>query len=238
MDTNTLGTEHRPYLHMNALVNICDKSISISSPEKSPDQCNTINFCVDFFFFLLQNLKMPMGIYIIVLIFVFGIVIILNSSIIYERNQLPCEYLDSINITDGIHRPDDDSVVFNGMVFDKNQYARIDYVLDNGMTHRAVPSYVRGCICQMKSCIRLCCPYNSFYQNRSCHRHSNHTHIQRLKTTILNRHKQIELISLDHRFTYVTDRSCHQRYIADEYQMIYVRNLLYESIERQKQKKI
>lgn len=160
---------------------------------------------------------MHLAIYISV--FVIGIIIVLNSN---ERAQLPCKYLDSINITDGV-RQTDDSIVFNGMVFTKNQYARIDYVLENGMTHKIVQPYVRGCVCQKKSCVRLCCPYGEFYANRSCHRHNSEHSVRRLETAILDEDKQTKSIVLDHHFAYVNDRPCHQRYIAEEYQMIYVR---------------
>lgn len=143
----------------------------------------------------------------------------------HQRNRLPCKYLDSINITDGIRHIEDDSIEFDGMMFTKSQYAVIDYVLEHGRTHKLVKPYVRGCGCEIKPCIRLCCPYDSFYQNRSCHRHNNNNNnkrVQRLEIAVLNEQKQTKSIILDHHFAYVTDRSCHQRYIADEYRMIYV----------------
>lgn len=165
----------------------------------------------------LQNLKVHLAIYATV----FGIAIIIALSSNQDDKRLPCQYLDSINITGGIRRADD-SIEFNGMVFGQEQYARIDYVLENGVTHKIVEPYVRGCICQMKSCVRLCCPYGWFYQNRTCHRNSNER-VPRLETAVLDEQKQTKSIILDHHFAYVNDRSCHQRYIADEYQMIYVR---------------
>lgn len=166
--------------------------------------------------FPLQNLKVHLAIY--TTVFVIGIMVVLNSN---QDSRLPCKYLDSINITDGA-RLADGSIEFNGMVFGQDQYARIDYVLENGVTHKIVQPYVRGCICRMKSCVRLCCPYGWYYQNRTCHRHSNER-VRRLETAVLDEHKQTKSIILDHHFAYVNDRSCHQRYIADEYQMIYVR---------------
>lgn len=173
-----------------------------------------------------------MHIAIYITVFVIGIVVILNSN---KHDQLPCKYLDSINITDGI-RHADDSIEFNGMIFTQDQYARIDYILENGMTHKIVQPYVRGCICRMKSCVRLCCPYGSFYQNRTCHRYNNER-VQRLETAVLDEHKQTKSIILDHHFAYVNDRSCHQRYIADEYQMIYVR-INFRSVKYQKRQTI
>lgn len=153
--------------------------------------------------------------------FVIGIIIVILYS--NKRNQLPCEYLDSLNITDGI-RHTDGSIEFNGMIFTQDQYARIDYVLENGMTHKIVQPYVRGCVCRMKTCVRLCCPYGSFYDyvNRTCHPHDSER-VRRLKTDVLDEHKQTKSIILDHHFAYVNDRSCHQRYLVDDYQIIYVR---------------
>lgn len=168
-----------------------------------------------------------MHIAICITVFVIGIIVILNSN---EQNQLPCDYLDSIAIPDGHRLAADNSIEFNGMIFTQDQYARIDYVLENGMTHKLVQPYVRGCICRKKKCVRLCCPAGQYYQNRMCHRHNSSDRARRLETAVLDEHKQTKSIILDHHFAYVNDRSCHQRYIADEYQMIYVRNRLFFSL--------
>lgn len=161
--------------------------------------------------------KMHLGIYLIAL--VIGIIVLLLLIHSNENDdRLPCQYLDSINITDGIRQPDD-SIQFNGMTFTKDQYARVDYVLENGTTYRMVAPYIRGCVCSLKSCVRLCCPLGSYYQNRSCHRHND---VRHLETQILDENKQTKSIVLDSRFAYVSDRSCNRRYIADEFQIVHV----------------
>lgn len=66
--------------------------------------------------------------------------------------ELPCHFLDSINITDGALQSDH-SIIFGDIKFTENQYSRIDYILDNGTNPITVEPYLRGCLCNIKPCI-------------------------------------------------------------------------------------
>lgn len=74
--------------------------------------------------------------------------------------NLPCNFLDSYNITDGVFQSDR-TIVYKDFKFPIDQYAKINYTFDNGMERTIVTPYTRGCICNRKPCIRLCCPYGS-----------------------------------------------------------------------------
>lgn len=76
-------------------------------------------------------------------------------------NPLPCHYYDSINIT--INTPfgqqayeNRSSIIFDGIEFRPNQYAIVDYTEDDGMRNATEP-HLRGCLCKIKPCYRLCC---------------------------------------------------------------------------------
>lgn len=69
--------------------------------------------------------------------------------------ELPCKYSDSINITGGDHH-DNGSIVFESTEFRQEHYATINYIMENG-ENKTVETYDRGCICNLKKCIRLCC---------------------------------------------------------------------------------
>lgn len=84
----------------------------------------------------------------------FGLVILL-SCISIDGSKLPCFFFDSINITDGVHQSNN-SILFDGIDFPSNQYAILDYIIDNGK-RKATKSYFRGCLCRIKPCYRLCC---------------------------------------------------------------------------------
>lgn len=132
--------------------------------------------------------------------------------------ELSCHYLDSVNITDGTLQADA-SIIFNGVIFEKANYAVVDYILQNGTTRQTVNPYIRGCVCTLKSCVRLCCPLGFYYENRQCHPHK---YAKSFEREVLD-----ENLSLDDHFVYVSDRSCSRYYTADEFQIIHVRIYLF-----------
>lgn len=79
--------------------------------------------------------------------------------------QLPCDFQDSINITDGLPGPND-SVQFNGIIFPNGQYAEIDYIVVNETKRTTVNAHWRGCPCNIKNCIRLCCPPEKVFDSK------------------------------------------------------------------------
>ena len=79
--------------------------------------------------------------------------------------DLPCNFHDSINITDGLPGLDN-SIEFNGITFQRGQYAEIDYVLLNGTERSPVSTHRRGCPCKVKTCIRLCCSPEKIFDSK------------------------------------------------------------------------
>lgn len=69
--------------------------------------------------------------------------------------KLNCDFHDSINITAGGYYNDQD-YIHNGVTYNRNQYATVDYDLVND-TKLIVAPYIRGCICLVKPCVRSCC---------------------------------------------------------------------------------
>lgn len=86
--------------------------------------------------------------------------VIFESIKASSSDELPCDFYDSINITEGVHHPNE-SITFNGTEYNDNNYARINYDVVNG-TRMEVRPYFRGCPCKIKPCVRLCCPYGMF----------------------------------------------------------------------------
>lgn len=77
---------------------------------------------------------------------------------------LPCHFFDSKNISGGGLQPNGD-LIFEDVIYPKNQYATIDYtynMLKYGKYIEKVDPYVRGCICNIKPCLRLCCPLGTY----------------------------------------------------------------------------
>lgn len=135
-----------------------------------------------------------------------------------KKQKLNCDFLDSVNITDGQLNPDK-TITFNGVIFSPEQYAKIDYIVINGRTREFAKEHIRGCICNIKPCIRLCCPHGqvvdlSITDGRKCRPHDA---VKRFKSIIENVDSARESIQMDEYFGFVDDRPCHELYESEEF---------------------
>lgn len=111
---------------------------------------------------------------------VFTIVLIIisisNDSSAYSDNlNVPCPFLDSINITDGILNTDDDSILFEGISYPKTYYGDYDYEFVFNSYRQDVARHKRGCICTIdpkKPCVRMCLPRGKYLELTANNRYS------------------------------------------------------------------
>lgn len=91
-----------------------------------------------------------------------------GSHGILQSGNLPCDFLDSMNISDGA-LGSNRTIIYKDLEFPLDQYARINYTFINGVERISVAPYIRGCVCNRKPCIRLCCPFGSIQvKSRQC----------------------------------------------------------------------
>lgn len=138
------------------------------------------------------------------------------------NKNLPCDFFNSKNITDGI-RQSDDSIFFDGIVYPKDQYATVDYVLDKGKSATVSP-YIRGCTCNIKPCLRLCCPLGSIHKRENgtmvCREHEA---AKNFEGDVLQQNNETETITLDSQFAFVHGHPCKKMFFEDDYQITHVR---------------
>lgn len=121
---------------------------------------------------------------------------ITSSYAVPSEQKLPCDYLDSINITNGI-RHENKSISFEGVEYTNHLYAEVDFVIENRANESLrvpVQPYLRGCLCKIKKCIRLCCPIDHYYNNSS---------------GICFRNESAKKMVLDDHFAYVHEEPCY-----------------------------
>lgn len=157
------------------------------------------------------------------LIVLFGLLSINWTYAHLGNHELPCQYLDSINITDGITQSDE-SILFDNNKFTKDQYSVIDYILENGTVHVTVKPYLRGCLCNTKPCIRLCCPFGSFFdrtmkEKKKCRRHEVAT---QFPSQIQAENDDTKQMLLNHSFRYVDDRPCPNFFAVRDFKITQV----------------
>lgn len=131
------------------------------------------------------------------------------SGVIAINADLPCNFHDSINITDGLPGPDN-SIEFNGITFQRDQYAEIDYVLLNGTERYPVFTHRRGCPCKVKTCIRLCCSPEKIFDSKlgkkefgELFKCVNHEKAKNLEFDIRTKNNEMKKVELNNEFSYV-----------------------------------
>lgn len=90
-------------------------------------------------------------------------IFVLSTSIqTYAFNSMlqwqgPCNFMDTINITDGKMNEVTKDFVFNGITYEYGTYGLYGYIIENYTEKINVTPHYRGCVCKYKPCIRLCC---------------------------------------------------------------------------------
>lgn len=74
-----------------------------------------------------------------------------------KNSELPCDFLHSVNISDG--EPDYYSGIIDhgGVYYYPINYAFVNYSYDDAGDKIEVAEHTRGCVCQVKNCVWVCC---------------------------------------------------------------------------------
>lgn len=147
-----------------------------------------------------------------------------NSINAYEPSHvLPCDYADSINITNGVLHPNKSYVLF-GMEFPEDHYAKIDYTVVEEKTIPQLP-YIRGCLCNVKKCIRFCCPYGSYLELKNtagiCRRHGS---ARNINGEIVGENNKTQRIKFHEHFAVLHKYPCQDLHLTnDQFVITHVR---------------
>lgn len=133
---------------------------------------------------------------------IIGLIILNIFSISHE---IPCDIVDSIRINEGVQLPNK-SIIFNGIEYPTNQYYEVK---NEGIE-------LRGCICNIKKCIRLCCPHGSFmkkmqFEKVECNQHKA---AKNFHADVQDENGRIDHLNLDQHFGYV-NRVCRLHFAPD-----------------------
>ncbi|KAG5679684.1 hypothetical protein PVAND_009237 [Polypedilum vanderplanki] len=83
------------------------------------------------------------------------LITILLSSLCQVNLQILCDFRDTVNITGG--QKDGDNFIFNNDTYSFGYYGEFDYIFQNYDEIIKVDLHIRGCVCHIKPCIRICC---------------------------------------------------------------------------------
>lgn len=152
----------------------------------------------------------------------FVVIITLCSINRSNASFLPCEFHNSINITDG-RRNYDGSISYDNITYTPNQFGVVDFIVKRRV-HVLVPVHIRGCICEIKKCIRLCCPYGQKYDGAKgelvC---SSHVGPHNVIDSIQNEHGKNQTITMKDHFGIIDGLPhCKHVYQEEEFSIKYV----------------
>lgn len=162
------------------------------------------------------------------LIIVIGLTAVDCRDSLPIRHKLPCDYLDSINITGGALQTDH-SIIFNETKFTDDLYGYVNYVYENGTERLPVEWHIRGCLCKIKPCIRLCCQYGMIHERlpdstKRCRYNAAALQFERELSAEDN---DVKERLIDHDFGYVDGRPCERMYQADGYITHVIQNVFF-----------
>ncbi|XP_031623657.1 G-protein coupled receptor Mth2-like [Contarinia nasturtii] len=140
--------------------------------------------------------------------------IIVNEANSIVCSKLPCYFFDSINITDGIHKSDR-SILFDGINFPYDQYAVLNYIIDNGERKKA-ESHFRGCLCNIKECFRLCCLDKLMEETTINLDYNCNEELTEMEGEVVGDKQKFVNLYLGEQPTNVKNRTCKQFYIEEE----------------------
>lgn len=144
-----------------------------------------------------------------------------GSHVISVSGDLPCDFLDSVNISGGEFRSNR-TIVYQDLKFPLGQYAKINYTVDNRMKRLTVAPYLRGCVCNREPCIRMCCPFGSIQvKSRQCQTNDVAQSIEVFSDK--DHDKKLRNMEPVRKFTFVDGYPCKRMHFIDaEYKILEV----------------
>lgn len=146
----------------------------------------------------------------------------LRVNVVSTIKDLPCNFFDSINITEG-NRHENGSFTFNGIEYTNGLYAEVDYIVpiaENPGKKESVDPHFRGCLCNLTTCIRLCCPPGQVSDGDTCYSNDLAKNIE----SMIYNGNNLSGVLLDKHFGYVHDKFCTNDglYPLDNYSILAV----------------
>ncbi|XP_070071865.1 G-protein coupled receptor Mth2 isoform X3 [Drosophila takahashii] len=80
--------------------------------------------------------------------------------------NVPCNFYDTVNLT-GHMKFANGSYDYYGTIVPADMIGTYDYI-HRSLTERIeVPQHVRGCVCKLKSCLNICCPWKHVFSSKT-----------------------------------------------------------------------
>lgn len=119
-------------------------------------------------------------------------------------NAINCHLRDTINVSSGTI-DDNGRLVHNGLIYDKEQFAKFSDIYKDFTNIEKVEPHLRGCVCELKKCLRVC---------RFCNENEPTEQCVSTKKLLMPNDEEISLENTSE-FAVIEGKPCKVMYIMD-----------------------
>lgn len=115
-------------------------------------------------------------------------------------------------------RQSNGSILFDGIDFPRHQYTVLNYFVDDGERIATSP-YLRGCLCNIKPCFRLCCANKLIKENTKKLDENCNEELTQMEGEVFDEmNRFVNLVLNSEQSIHLKNRTCKQFYIEEEIQ--------------------
>jgi G protein-coupled receptor Mth (Methuselah protein) len=85
--------------------------------------------------------------------------VLILKLVICAKSEANCDFIDTINISSG-YLDQNGNYRHQGNIYKKGMFANYNFEVEHFSEIKKVEPHVRGCVCELKTCLRLCCLEN------------------------------------------------------------------------------
>ncbi|XP_034480581.1 probable G-protein coupled receptor Mth-like 10 isoform X1 [Drosophila innubila] len=95
-----------------------------------------------------------------------------------ERNGIhtKCSFFDTVNVT-GFPSFPNGSYSYEGVMIPSHYVGTFDYIYTDLVDRVDVAPHTRACICKLKPCINICCPWGQIFNTTECQKDTSTDHV-------------------------------------------------------------
>lgn len=166
----------------------------------------------------------------------FGVYAMTDDRSYHERNAIhtKCSFFDTVNVT-GYPLFANGSYEYNGTIIPRDHVGTFDFIYKDLVDRVEVAPHVRGCVCKLKPCINICCPWGEIFNQTGCEKDRSNVTWPEPNMNVTMKDGSVQRVNIYEQFVVQSFRPCTamfsllpELYSFDSYQLFENGTLLRE----------
>ncbi|XP_051860301.1 G-protein coupled receptor Mth2 isoform X2 [Drosophila albomicans] len=143
----------------------------------------------------------------------FGVHALGDEGNFHERNGIhtQCSFFDTVNVT-GYPSYPNGSYNYEGVLIPSHYVGTYDYIYKDLVDRIDVAPHVRGCVCKLKPCINICCPWGYIFNNSECAKDTSNKTWPEATINVTMRNQSVYNVNIYKQFVVQSFRPCNQMF--------------------------